>query len=102
MSRRVRRRGLGVVAVAGVTDLLSSRSIAAPTAKDMDAVEAAIRQVAKDATGKTVCIRVTMRDGHEGFGSGAIVSGDGLLLTCAHVTEPARGGKLTALFPDGS
>lgn len=68
----------------------------------LDALEAAIRRVAADATPKTVCVRIRLADGHEGFGSGAVVSPDGLVLTCAHVTEPAKGGTLTAVFPDGA
>ncbi|MFO0931548.1 MAG: trypsin-like peptidase domain-containing protein [Planctomycetota bacterium] len=68
----------------------------------LDTLEAALRRVAAEATPKTVCVRIRLADGHEGFGSGAIVSGDGLVLTCAHVTEPAKGGSLTAVFPDGA
>ena len=68
----------------------------------LDALEAALRRVAVEATPKTVCVRIRLADGHEGFGSGAIVSPDGLVLTCAHVTEPAKGGSLTAVFPDGT
>ncbi len=68
----------------------------------LDALEAAIRRVAAAATPKTVCVRIRLADGQEGFGSGAVVSADGLVLTCAHVTEPAKGGTLTAVFPDGT
>jgi S1-C subfamily serine protease len=79
----------------------------APAASSADgpslaALEAAIRRVAADAAPKTVCVRVRRKDGPEGFGSGAVVSPDGLVLTCAHVTEPATGGSLTAVFADGA
>jgi S1-C subfamily serine protease len=104
--RRVSSRRLIAVLVlsASVFGIAASarESRADVTAKEMTEIEAAIRRVAVEATPKTLCVRVTMKDGHEGFGSGAIISADGLVLTCAHVTEPSRGGKLTAVFPDGT
>lgn len=75
---------------------------AAARAGTLHELEAALRRVAAEAGDKTVAIRVTMAGGGEGFGSGALVSPDGLVLTCAHVTEPAAGGALTAIFPDGT
>lgn len=75
---------------------------AAARAGPLHDLETAIRRVAVEAGEKTVAIRVTMAGGGEGYGSGALVSPDGLVLTCAHVTEPASGGALVAIFPDGT
>jgi putative serine protease PepD len=37
-----------------------------------------------------------------GEGSGVVLSGDGLILTNAHVVDPGHPGKLTAVFQNGS
>ena len=78
-----------LVAVVLALALLADAAGAAPTAEALGRVEAAIRRVAVEATPKTVCVRIDRGGKAAGFGSGAIVSADGLVLTCAHVTEPA-------------
>ena len=55
-------------------------------------------RVAEHAIPRTVCIRVQVGD-KKGFGSGAIISPEGHILTCAHVSEP--GPKLTVILADG-
>ena len=74
---------------------------AGPTREEMSAVEAKVVAVARDATKKTVAVRVEQGGKALGYGSGAVVSAEGLVLTCAHVTEPAQGGRLVAIFADG-
>lgn len=92
-----------LVAVVLALALLADAAGAAPTAEALGRVEAAIRRVAVEATPKTVCVRIDRGGKAAGFGSGAIVSADGLVLTCAHVTEPAAdGGRLVAVLPDGT
>lgn len=73
----------------------------ADAARTMAEVEAKVRAVAEAARDKTVAIRIERNGKALGFGSGAVISADGLVLTCAHVTEPARGGKMVAVFADG-
>jgi S1-C subfamily serine protease len=91
-----------VVAVA-VAALGAGSAFADATPESMDAVEATARRVAAEATAKTVAVRVVVGDTTIGWGSGAIVSPEGQVLTCAHVTEAAgEKGKLSAVFADGS
>lgn len=58
-----------------------------------------VKDVARHATPRTVAIEIHI-GGRMGYGSGAIISADGLILSCAHVIEP--GSKLVAITPDGT
>ncbi|MBI4570067.1 MAG: trypsin-like peptidase domain-containing protein [Planctomycetes bacterium] len=58
-----------------------------------------VKQRAVEATPKTVAIRINVQ-GQEGWGTGAIVSAEGHVLTCAHVTEPGK--KWTVILSDGT
>jgi len=100
-SRAPRRALLGLLGFATLA-AAGGATAAAGDRGHLEALEAAIRRVAVEATPKTVCVRIRLPGGPQGFGSGAIVSADGLVLTCAHVTEPAKGGSLTAVFADGT
>src|SRR5262245_42777416 len=72
------------------------------TRESMDRLEATVRRVAAEGAAKTVAVRVDDGDHGLGWGSGAVVSAEGLVLTCAHVSEAGEGGgKLTAVFSDG-
>src|SRR5205814_2054928 len=55
----------------------------------------------KDARGGVARWDVGQAGTGVGFGSGAVVSPEGLVLTCAHVTEAAAGGSIVAMFTDG-
>lgn len=57
-----------------------------------------IQRTAEKATPSTVLIKIAV-GGQEGYGSGAIVSADGLIVTCAHVAEP--GQELVVVTSDG-
>ncbi len=71
------------------------------TAEELRALEARFRAVAAQSTPKTVLVKSLLKDGggKAGFGSGAVISADGYILTCAHVTEIAETVEVT--FPDG-
>lgn len=78
------------------------RALAQDRPDEVRALEGRIRDVVADSIPKTVCIRVSVNPeslpfgqggGGEGermgFGSGAIISADGLVLTCSHVVDIA-------------
>jgi S1-C subfamily serine protease len=66
----------------------------------LDAYSRIVTAVAADLTPHVAALQVTGPDGRSGGGSAVVVSGDGLLLTNAHVvTRAARG---VAVFSDGS
>ncbi|MCR4317529.1 MAG: trypsin-like peptidase domain-containing protein [Planctomycetes bacterium] len=53
-----------------------------------------VNKVVLDSIPKTVAIRIHVSQGGrtgEGWGSGAIISADGYIMTCAHVIEPGTG-----------
>ncbi len=85
------------VAIAATTALAPLSALAAEVPEDIVALERAFREVAARAIPSTVLVRSTLADGsgRSGFGSGAIVSEDGLVLTCAHVVEVAREVEVT-------
>lgn len=66
------------------------------TQEDLVEIQNALVEHLETARAATVSIRVG-----EGFGSGVIVTADGLILTAAHVTA-AVGEELTVVFNDGS
>jgi S1-C subfamily serine protease len=86
--------------------VLALASAGAPGARGDDAtaglarLESTVVAVAREAATKTVAIRVGAILGGTGWGSGAVISPEGLVLTCAHVSEAGFRGDLTAVFPD--
>ena len=65
---------------------------------DLDEISAKIQKLAPYARKRTVAIKVIIGQ-RVGFGSGAIISPDGLVLTCAHVSEISP--NLTIITSDG-
>lgn len=61
-------------------------------------VARSVNEVARLAIPKTVAIEIHI-GAQRGYGSGAIISADGLILTCAHVAEP--GQSMTVITSDG-
>ncbi|MEU6753471.1 S1C family serine protease, partial [Spirillospora sp. NPDC046719] len=70
-----------------------------PAADALDAYSAAVSAVARELTPRVAALRVRHRRG-EGAGSAVAFTGDGFLLTNAHVVGAAAGGQ--AAFADGS
>ena len=68
----------------------------------LDAYSQVVTGVAAELTGKVASLRVPRhgRSGGESLGSGVVFTGDGFLLTNAHVVGTAQAG--TASFSDGS
>jgi S1-C subfamily serine protease len=68
----------------------------------LDAYSQVVTQVAAELTPKVASLRVPRAGGGqgEGLGSAVVFTGDGFLLTNAHVVGRAQGG--TALFGDGT
>ena len=59
---------------------------------DVKELEKTFQKIAKDATPKTVCVKsyVEKTGDKAGYGTGAIISADGYILTCAHVVDIAK------------
>jgi S1-C subfamily serine protease len=70
------------------------------TETPLDAYSRIVTAVAADLTPHVAALAVSGPDGRGGAGSAVVVSGDGLLLTNAHVVARARSGR--AVFSDGS
>ncbi len=59
---------------------------------DVKELEKTFQKIAKEATPKTVCVKsyVEKTGDKAGYGTGAIISADGYILTCAHVVDIAK------------
>jgi S1-C subfamily serine protease len=59
---------------------------------DVRSLEKTFEKIARDATPKTVCVKsyVEKTGDKAGYGTGAIISEDGYILTCAHVIDIAK------------
>ena len=66
----------------------------------LDAYSRIVTAVAEDLTPHVAALQVTGDDGRGGAGSAVVFTGDGLLLTNAHVVAGARYGR--AVFGDGT
>src|SRR5437016_2607375 len=80
---------------------LAALARAAHAEEDVRSLEKQFKKVAQDATPKTVCVRsfIELQGDKAGFGSGAIVSEDGYVLTCAHVIDIAK--RCEVILADG-
>jgi serine protease Do len=63
--------------------------------QDVRGLDRRFREVAAQATPATVLVKSTLGDGRAGFGSGALISADGSILTCAHVIDTAADVEVT-------
>jgi S1-C subfamily serine protease len=72
----------------------------APPTAALDSYSRIVTAVAADLTPHVAALQVTGRDGRSGAGSAVVVTGEGLLLTNAHVVGSAASGR--AVFSDGS
>jgi S1-C subfamily serine protease len=72
----------------------------APDAGALDAYSRVVTAVATELTLHVAALQVTDRAGRSGAGSAVVFTGDGLLLTNAHVVGSTRVGR--AVFADGS
>ena len=72
--------------------LASLASFARAGDPDVAGLEKTFEKLAKEATPKTVCVKSYVEETGDkaGFGSGAIISADGYILTCAHVVDIAK------------
>ncbi|MHC5081642.1 MAG: S1C family serine protease [Planctomycetota bacterium] len=86
----------------GLIPLLSAGLLASEEASQEQEILIGLSRTFKRAlhiaTPRTVCIQIHLGE-KTGFGSGAIISPEGHILTCAHVSEP--GEKLTVILHDG-
>ena len=78
------------------TCILQTTSVAQESVEQLRQVEAKIQKAVSLAMPAVVAVT----DGH-GFGSGVIVSEDGLVLTAGHVMSSPFKGKYEVIFPDG-
>jgi S1-C subfamily serine protease len=79
---------------------LAAEPPAASERDQLDAYSSIVTAVAADLTPHVSALQVTGRDGRGGAGSAVVFTGDGLLLTNAHVVGSATRGL--AVFSDGS
>lgn len=86
------------VAIAVVVYLLTIPIVSSQTIEDLERVSAKIQALAPFIQDRTVAIKIVIGD-QTGFGSGAIISSDGMILTCAHVAEVSD--TLTVILSDG-
>jgi len=87
--------------LAGFALLLVAATHARAADEDLRALDARFREVAARAIPATVLVKSTLGDGtgRSGFGSGAVISADGYVLTCSHVIDMA--GQVEVAFADG-
>jgi S1-C subfamily serine protease len=76
-------------------------AVRAGDGEDLRALEKTFKKVAADATPKTVCVKSYIEETGDqaGYGSGAIISADGYILTCAHVVDIAK--RCEIILPNG-
>ncbi|MHC4600190.1 MAG: S1C family serine protease, partial [Planctomycetota bacterium] len=90
------------LALLGILALLASPALAldetSPEQEILIGLSRTFRKAAQIATPRTVCIQIHLGN-KAGFGSGALVSPEGHILTCAHVSEP--GERMTVILSDG-
>src|SRR3954451_6117274 len=79
---------------------LASEPEAPDTESALDAYSRIVTAVAADVTPHVAALQVTDPYGRSGAGSAVVFTGDGLLLTNAHVVSGARRGR--AVFSDGT
>ena len=88
--------------VLAVALLLALAPVAARAGdQDVKELEKTFKKLAKEATPKTVCIKsyIEKEGDKAGYGSGAIISKDGYILTCAHVVDIAK--RCEVILPSG-
>jgi serine protease Do len=87
-----RLRSFLIISVTTVT-----LAAAAQAGDDVRALEKRFREVAARAIPATVLVKSTLSDGsgRSGFGSGALISADGHILTCSHVVDIAGEVEVT-------
>ncbi len=75
---------------------------AARAQEDVKALEKRFQKLADEATPKTVCVKsyIEAKGDRAGYGSGAIISPDGYILTCAHVIDIAK--RCEVMTSDGT
>jgi S1-C subfamily serine protease len=81
---------------------LSALATRARAEEDTRGLEKRFRELAKASIPKTVCVKsyVEAHGDKAGYGSGAIVSPDGYVLTCAHVVDIAK--RVEVILSDGT
>jgi serine protease Do len=94
------RRGAAAAIVFALVLVLPA-PLARAGGDDVRGLDRTFREVAAKAIPETVLVKSTLSDGsgRAGYGSGAIVSEDGLVLTCAHVIEIA--GEIEVTLSSG-
>jgi S1-C subfamily serine protease len=92
--------GLGLLAALAPTR--ASAQDKTTSTDDVRGLEARFKALAQEATPKTVCVKSYIDESSDkaGYGSGAIVSADGYVITCAHVVDIAK--RCEVILADGT